>query len=764
MEHTDLAELFQLPSGPEWRLLESDANQSDESDIEARLAISNGAIGMRATLEQPLLTAHPAIQIAGVFQTSAAEPHVPTLLATPDWLRLAVFVDGERVELARGETLTYWRALDLRRGLLLSRWRQRLPDGCVIDIQKLRLASQADRSLAIQVARLHVDRPATVRVVTAKQPGGGSLVGASAPEVWLWTPPGSSTELAIASSTRTSPPASESRARGRQTWTWARAGAGAADQVIQLERMAAIVRSGCTSVHPAAQAEAAVHAARRRGLGRVLDSHIGAWTKRWTASDIELDGDPRLQQALRFAIYHLVSAANPDDEHSSIGARALTGQGYLGHVFWDTDIFLLPFYTLTWPSAARALLMYRYHTLAGARSKAQRNGYRGALYAWESADHGEETTPAWAVDRRGRIVPILCGTQEQHISADVAYAVWRYWQVTRDAAFFREAGAEILLETARFWASRAALENDDRYHIRQVIGPDEYHESVDDNAYTNGLAAWNLERGLDAYALLRARWPRRGAELAQTLQLELSELDLWQDVAARLVTGFDPARGLIEQFAGFFDLEDVDLDQYRARAAPLDVVLGHGRTSRAQIVKQADVVMLHALLPEQYDRQVAAADFGYYAPRCGHGSSLSPSMHAMVAARLGNLALARRYLGQAASIDLGEARGDSALGVHIGALGGLWQAIVFGFVGLRLDSQPGGATVQLDPHLLPEWQRLAFRIQVHGRRLRFECRREPFRVSACLEHGQPLSVQVCGDRRQVWRQQPVVWQQEESTP
>jgi len=165
----------------------------------------------------------------------------------------------------------------------------------------------------------------------------------------------------------------------------------------------------------------------------------------------------------------------------------------------------LPFYTLTWPEAARALLMYRCHTLPAARAKAARLGCRGALYAWESADTGDEATPTHVVGPDGMVIPILCGTQEQHISADVAYAVWHYWQATEDTAFLLEAGAEIVLETARFWASRASLADDGRFHIRGVIGPDEYHESVDDNAYTNVMAQWNLERGAAVADLARDR-------------------------------------------------------------------------------------------------------------------------------------------------------------------------------------------------------------------------------------------------------------------
>jgi trehalose/maltose hydrolase-like predicted phosphorylase len=261
-----------------------------------------------------------------------------------------------------------------------------------------------------------------------------------------------------------------------------------------------------------------------------------------SAATSTVDGDAAAQQALRFAIYHLNSAANPADERVSIGARALTGDDYHGHVFWDTEIYLLPFYILTWPEAARALLMYRFRTLDAARAKSARMGWRGALYAWESADSGAETTPEQVIGADRQVIDILSGKEEQHISADVAYAVWQYWQATGDETFLRDAGAEILLETGRFWASRALLEADGYRHIRDVIGPDEYHEHVDDNAFTNVMARWNIRRAIDVAALLRERWPECWKSLSSRLGLDDAELTSGRATADTIATGLDPKR------------------------------------------------------------------------------------------------------------------------------------------------------------------------------------------------------------------------------
>lgn len=335
---------------------------------------------------------------------------------------------------------------------------------------------------------------------------------------------------------------------------------------------------------------------------------------------------------------------------------------------------------------------------------------------------------------------MLCGTQEQHISADVAYAVWHYWQATGDEAFLLDSGSEILLETARFWASRAQLEADGHRHIRGVIGPDEYHEHIDDNAYTNIMARWNIRRGLDIAALLGERWPVRWADLAGRLALDDAELHQWRQAAEALVTGFDPRTGLLEQFAGFFKLDEVDLSDYADRTTPMDMILGRERTQHSQVVKQADVVALMALLPEEFDLPTKVANFRYYEPRCAHGSSLSRAMHALVAARLGDTELALRYFQETAATDLSDNGGASAGGVRIAALGGLWLAALFGFAGLSLLAD----ALTLDPRLPPSWRSFGFRVHWRGRVVKIHIDQGSHLLAATLEAGDPMTLVVSG--------------------
>lgn len=239
-----------------------------------------------------------------------------------------------------------------------------------------------------------------------------------------------------------------------------------------------------------------------------LVAHETYWSKIWQKSDVKIEGNPSVEQAIRFHVYHLRIAADHDPK-VSVGARTLSGRAYEGHIFWDVEIFMLPFYLHTCPSIARSLLLYRYNTLDGARKRAHELGYRGAFYAWESTVTGEDTTPQKITLKTSqKEIPIFTGIEQVHVTADVAYGVWLYWDATHDTDFMRDAGIEILVETARFWASRCTT-GSTYYHIQGVTGPDEYHHTVNDNAYTNWMAKFNLEKAIWATEWLKNQFPEQ---------------------------------------------------------------------------------------------------------------------------------------------------------------------------------------------------------------------------------------------------------------
>lgn len=721
-----------LPDDRGWWLVEEGFDLAREHEVESLLAISNGYLGTRASLAEGSEFSAPATFVSGVYGQRSEPQAVPELVTAPDALRLRIVVEGEALTLGDGDALEHRRALDMRRAILWRMWRHRTPAGRITKIRERRLASLADRHVLLQVVELtpenyggrvelesRIDAEVPVQPLTVPPPALTPVPrasGASAPARLALRAEGTGAVVALAvesalhaAGKSLAPRVEASGSRIVERWTLT----AEIGKPYRLTRVVA-VHSSRDAKSPARAAAAHVDRLGPEAADRIEHEHAAAWRARWRGAGVVIEGDDDAQRAMRFACYHLIGAADPGDERVSIGARLLTGGIYLGHVFWDVEIYMLPFYIYTHPPSARALLMYRYHTLPAAREKARALGWRGALYAWESAMTGEETTPSSVVAPDGVVVPIRNGEQENHISAAVAYGVWQYWRATGDDGFLLDAGAEILLETARFWASRGEWGEDGRYHIRHVIGPDEYHEDVDDSAYTNVMAQWNLERGLETARLLRERWPARWRELEARLGLEPGEPESWGDVAAAMYTGFDPDTGLFEQFRGYHDLEEVDLSAYEPSAGPADILLGRERTKRSKVIKQADVVLLLHLLWDRFTPDVRRANFHYYEPRCAHGSSLSPSIHALVAARLGELELAQRYWRQAAEIDLANNMGNAAGGVHGAALGGLWQAAVFGFAGLRF----GERGPELDPQLPAGWRALRFPVCWRGRRYR----------------------------------------------
>src|SRR5450759_4351001 len=717
---------FSPTPDPAWLLIEEVVDRAREREIESMFAIGNGYIGTRASIAEDGRFSHPSTFAAGVYVTDAS-PELGTRLAVlPNWFHAEVKVEDQQLSLEAGRVLDHRRFLDLRQGMLWREWRQRDPSGRVTRLIYLQLASLADRHILLQSVTVTAENYAgKISLTTRPIPSGEIRMEAGQIEVEpalvmrvseIDVATASTSMLRRPGTSRTSKPEDRSEG-GEERWSWETS----LGETVRLDRIITVFTSRDV-VNPAKAALDHLAKIRTCGFPTVVQAHVDAWYRKWDAAEVRIAGDEQAQRALRFACYHLIAAVNPTDEHVSISARGLTDEAYRGHVFWDTEIYMLPFYVFTDPLSARSLLMYRYHT----------------LYAWESTDTCHEETPQRAVMPDGRVVTILTGEREHHISADIAYAVWQYWRASGDDAFMLTAGAEILVETARFWVSRAQVEPDGRAHIRQVIGPDEYHEMIDDNAYTNAMAIFNLERAADTIEILQREQVADWQRLCTNLDLAEKEPATWRALAGQLATGFDPATKLFEQFAGYFQLDEVDVVRQRASAMPIDAYLGPERVRRSKAIKQADVVALSAVLWDQWPVAVHEANFRYYEPRTAHGSSLSPALYALVAARLGDGALAQAYFRQAAEIDLANNMGNAAGGVHMGALGGLWQAAVFGAAGLR--AREDG--IALDPHLLPGWTEMAFPVQWRGRLLRLRLEADRRCIEVNVESGGELCLSV----------------------
>lgn len=703
MIEEELPGLLKPVVDPSWCIEVYGFDPAREADVESWFTVGNGRFGLRGSLEEDGPGSSPGLFVAGIFGRAGAQLWTLEPLPGPEVTRLVFTIDGDALE--PGEVLEGKRILDMQRGILFRTWRQRLDPDRELTLSSARFASLADRALVVMQAEARLgERPVSLAGTIPVPPRGGRVEAEQTSE-----------EGNLANGV----------IQGREGGG-IRFAVSTTDKDGELERIAAIVAvaRGETTKEEATKD---LEGARSVGIAGLRERHEAAWQQRWSDSDVVVEGDPIAQRGLRFALYHLISAGNPETDQVSIGARGLTGLGYKGHVFWDTDVFMVPFFIYTHPATARALLAYRYRTLPAARARAESLGYRGALFAWESADTGEDCTPPEIPGPGGTMIPVFTGEQEVHIAADVAWATWEYWCVTGDEDFLLRMGAEIILETAKFWASKARQGSDGRWHIDKVVGPDEYHEDVDDNAFTNVMARWNLQRGLEVVELLRNRYSAEWARLGKATGVDDSELESWEKVAKGLVDQFDPQSLLFEEFSGFFGLDHVDVTAAATRPFSGEEVFGWQQMRSMQVVKQADVVMMLHMLRDSVSPEVAVANYRYYEPRTTHGSSLSAAIYGALAARAGLLDDAVTYFRMAANTDLESKPGFSAKGVHMATAGGLWQAAVMGFGGLL----HGSDHLTLDPRLPAAWQRLKFPIRSRGVKVLVDIQRD--RITLTLD-------------------------------
>ena len=722
-----------------------------EREVETWMTIANGETGTRGSIEEGSAVSTPATLVAGVFGDGTGDPVFRQPVPAPDWTCLRLLVDGAQLTLANGEIIRHRRVLDMRQGVVFRDWLQRDRTGRTVSVRTARFASLDDRALvAVRAEAVPLDFGGRViweGAVGVSYAGGPtretSFQSMDTPGFIVRTRGrnGGGHVLAVS----TAPAAGSPIARHLEQSRDIIGGRLEQGDPATVDRLAAIV-SGRAGVPSTDVARRALARAERTGYEEMLRRHREAWRRRWDDADIVIRGDAASQLAVRFAIYHMISSGHPTKDTVSIGARGLSGMSYFLHVFWDTDIFVLPFFIYSHPQTARTLLAYRYRNLDGARQKARQMGHGGALFPWESADRGVESTPPYGFGPDGEMVPILSGLLEHHISADVAWAVWEYWKVTGDDEFMTTMGAEILLETARFWVSRTAPDDQQRYHIHTVVGPDEYHEGVDDNAYTNVLARWNIRAAMKALDWLQRFHPEAATALTDRLGLTVTELFAWRTVADHLVDGFDPETKLFEQFAGFYQMADVEPSAITPRPVAADLLLGRDVTLNSKVVKQADAVMLCYLLPDEIDDSVARANYDYYEPITSHGSSLSPGIHSAMAARLGLVDEALETFAMACAIDLADNMGNAARGLHMATMGGIWQATVMGFGGVRRR----GEALVVDPHLPAAWEGLRIPLHFRGARLELDIGRD-----AHGHHRLGITVQVApvkmfiGRRRRV---------------
>lgn len=711
-----------------WTVAEPAFDPATQQHKETIFTIGNGAFCLRGALEEGYPGDMPACFVHRVWDDMPI--NFTELANIPRWTGVDVWIDGERLRLDRGKVSDYRRWLDLRTGVLSRSFHwQAVEGGPVVALHFERLASLADaHSAAVRTQVRVVEGEATVRLRAGIDDHVENTAllhwtridqGLNNDEAWLRVRTRATKhDLTVAAAVTVSADAPVSPAVNDADGQPAveRCARLAAGQGITLDKFVGIV-SGLDADDPVAAARQKAQQAAAAGYAALRAANDAAWARVWQDMDVIIEGDIEAQLAMRFNIFQLVIAAPRWTERASIGAKTMSGFGYRHHVFWDTEIFILPMFSHAQPGLARHMLMYRYHNLPGARQKAAGNGYEGAQFPWESAADGTEVTPTWVTHFADptKLVRIWTGDIEIHITADVAYGVMQFWHVTGDDGWMRDHGAETVLDGATFFASAAQLEEDGKYHYRNVIGPDEYHDRIDDNTFTNAMARWHLQTALEVLAWLAREHPDKHQQLVADLDLNPQRLAHWREVIDAMTILEDPETGLIEQFAGYFDLEDVDFAVLRdpARTRSMQAILDIEGCAETQNLKQPDVLMLQYLLPDQFTPEQVRVNYDYYDPRTDHehGSSLGPSISAIMACRVGDAEGAYQHFMRAARADLRDVRHNASDGIHAASAGGLWQAAVLGFGGLLLHDDGSWA---MQPQLPHHWTRLAFKFYSQG--------------------------------------------------
>ncbi len=712
-----------------WRLREDSLQLDILPHSESVFALSNGHIGWRGNLDEGEPHGLPGSYLNGLYEQRPL-PYAEagfgypesgqTVINVTNGKLIRLLVDDEPFDVRYGELRAHERVLDFRAGLLSRRAEWVSPAGRTVRVSSLRMVSFTQRAVAaIRYEVEPVDGPARVVVqselVANEQlpsPGGDPRVAAvlEAPLLGEEHEAGSKGGILVHSTRHSNlrvaaamhhlvecPAEARQQSRSRPdaarltVATMLRPG-----QRLSLVKFVAFGWSGERS-RPAvrAQVEAALSAAVQTGWNGLVSEQRAYLDDFWSGASIELDGDDEIQQAARFGLFHVLQAG-ARAESRAIPAKGLTGPGYDGHAFWDSESFVLPVLTYTAPDAAAHALRWRHSTLPLAIERARQLGLRGAAFPWRTIS-GEECSGYWPA-----------GTAAFHVTADIADAVVRYVDATGDQAFDAETGLELLVHTARLWRSLGHYDDQGKFRIDGVTGPDEYSAIADNNVYTNLMARQNLTAAADAV--------KRHADRAAGLGADDDEAAGWRSAAGAMLVPYDEALGVHPQAEGFTRHQTWDFAATGADQYPLLLHFPYFDLYRKQVVKQADLMLAMQLCPDAFTDAQKARNFAYYEPITVRDSSLSACSQAVIAAEVGQLDLAYDYVAETALMDLADLQHNTRNGVHIAALAGSWIALVAGFGGMRT----AGGMLSFSPRLPAALTRLAFTVCLKGKRLRVE--------------------------------------------
>lgn len=726
-----------------WRLVESGWNADRAVAVGSNFLVGNGYLGYRGTSPEERAGGYVALVVTDTYD--CADGKWRELTTAPNPLFSTVSVDSIPLTIASAETVAT--TFDLASGEYRCRRTHRVGDtAVVVDVE--RFADQRDLHALAQRITVTVDRDATVELTAGIDTMPWSLNGVHLPTIDCHSSDGAliasgttvesgidlvvgvATSVGGPDPTSTKAPGDQPPHEGDDLYVTHRTWNLSAGSSVSVDSQAAVASSNDDS-EPAALVEQSVRAASADGFLSRRHRLRERWAEIWSTMDVAIEGPVIDQAALRFSLYHNRICTPVHTERLPIGARGLSCQAYQGAAFWDQEVYNLPAFLFTDPDVARSLLVYRHLTLDGARRKAARLGYDGAYYAWISGTTGDELCPDVFFHDvlTGRPIRNHFNVWQMHVAPDVVTTVERYVEVTGDVDFLVDHGAEIAFEVARFLRSFVRFdEYHGVYHNIRLLGPDEWHENVDDNAFTNHQTHRALAFAIRTHELMAESHPDELAALTVRLGLDVAEVDGWRCVHDRLLLPEpDATTMLIEQFDGFFDLEDVTPAEVRQRLIDPTEYWGwpNGVAVATQVSKQADVAMLLWLHADRFDDATVRANYEYYEPRCSHNSSLSHAAYGMLSARLGDAATALEHFRATATVDLlntnhAVVAGTFIGGIHTAACAGTYQLAVNGIGGLDV----ADGVVTLSPALPDEWTSLTYTVRLRGQQLTSTLRRD----------------------------------------
>ncbi|MFG3659146.1 glycoside hydrolase family 65 protein [Streptomyces sp. NPDC047706] len=746
-----------------WTVRETDLELGMLAQSESVFALSNGHVGWRGNLDEGEPHGLPGSYLNGVHEVhplpyAEAGYGYPesgqTVINVTNGKVVRLLVDDEPFDLRYGRLVAHERTLDLRRGVLERVCEWTSPAGSTVRVRSTRLVSLTQRAVAAVAYEVEPVDSRTRVVIQSELVANESLPepdGDPRAARALKSPLEPEEDFADGSRLRLVHRTRHSGLRvavaadhvvtgPERTTTGSESNVDVSrltvtsvldpGQRLRVEKLVAHGWSGVRS-RPAMsdQVEAALAAAAHSGWQGLLDEQRAYLDDFWARADVEVDGDEEIQQAVRFALFHVLQAG-ARAEGRAIPAKGLTGSGYDGHAFWDTETFVLPLLTYTEPGAVAEALRWRQTTLPAARERATQLGLRGAAFPWRTFD-GSEGSAYWPA-----------GTAAFHVNADIANAVVRYVAAAGDRDFERDTGVELLVETARLWRSLGHHDPHGTFHIDGVTGPDEYSAIADDNTYTNLMARANL--------LAAAEVVERHPGQAARLDADAEESAGWRDAAHAMHLPYNADLGVHEQHAGFTRYQHWDFAATGSGRFPLMLHFPYFDLYRKQVVKQADLVLAMYTCGSHFDDEHIARNFAYYEPLTVRDSSLSACVQAVVAAQAGHLGLAYDYTVEAALMDLADLEQNTRDGLHMASLAGTWTALVAGFGGMRRD----GDTLRFAPRLPEQFSRLAFTIQLLDRRLHVEI--APDKATYTLLSGAPLTIGHHGEPLEVGPDEPAV--------